>query len=312
MFSAASKRHREDDGDGEVTGAQRYERKVCDCTEVQSRAMLTLLQKIRSLPIRSSAPSQRTAVATPAQPGLCTLPTLLTPGESSDGDLPGGFSDTFLSPLPALDESITSSDSSASSVKVIVDDEHDTDMVDAQLPGPMSSPLPWQRSRSNDMLAPPQMSRILGSQASFGAERATLPFEVQRDGSDWPVRGPGQSTRATLQPMIRPEDQPNWHQRLRVTSASNEAVATRTQVGPAGGMMDRHHVSSNALGPPMSHHGMPAPDPGVDMTGFHEGMVASHRCDDPRRPWRVTMGYRADCEKCIQKIPGHYSHIVSD
>lgn len=25
---------------------------------------------------------------------------------------------------------------------------------------------------------------------------------------------------------------------------------------------------------------------------------------------RVAMGYRADCEKCVARVPGHYSHIL--
>lgn len=27
--------------------------------------------------------------------------------------------------------------------------------------------------------------------------------------------------------------------------------------------------------------------------------------------WKVTMGYRPDCEKCQQHVPGHYSHVVA-
>ncbi|GAA5978245.1 hypothetical protein JCM10908_004285 [Rhodotorula pacifica] len=26
--------------------------------------------------------------------------------------------------------------------------------------------------------------------------------------------------------------------------------------------------------------------------------------------WKVTMGYRSDCIKCLQRVPGHYSHVV--
>ncbi|GAA6062053.1 hypothetical protein JCM10212_005038 [Sporobolomyces blumeae] len=26
--------------------------------------------------------------------------------------------------------------------------------------------------------------------------------------------------------------------------------------------------------------------------------------------WKITMGYRSDCEKCQQRIPGHYTHVV--
>lgn len=25
---------------------------------------------------------------------------------------------------------------------------------------------------------------------------------------------------------------------------------------------------------------------------------------------RLSMGYRADCDKCVRRVPGHYSHVV--
>lgn len=28
--------------------------------------------------------------------------------------------------------------------------------------------------------------------------------------------------------------------------------------------------------------------------------------------WKVTFGFRHDCQKCLDKVPGHYSHVVSD
>lgn len=33
----------------------------------------------------------------------------------------------------------------------------------------------------------------------------------------------------------------------------------------------------------------------------------------PRRQgWKVTFGYRSDCQKCIDRVPGHYSHVVME
>lgn len=26
--------------------------------------------------------------------------------------------------------------------------------------------------------------------------------------------------------------------------------------------------------------------------------------------WKITMGFRSDCEKCQQRVPGHYTHVV--
>lgn len=28
--------------------------------------------------------------------------------------------------------------------------------------------------------------------------------------------------------------------------------------------------------------------------------------------WRITFGYRPDCQKCLDRVPGHYSHVVHD
>lgn len=28
--------------------------------------------------------------------------------------------------------------------------------------------------------------------------------------------------------------------------------------------------------------------------------------------WKVTFGYRSDCQKCLDRVPGHYSHVVHD
>lgn len=36
----------------------------------------------------------------------------------------------------------------------------------------------------------------------------------------------------------------------------------------------------------------------------------SHPSSSHRRAPRLQMGFRADCEKCIDRVPGHYSHIL--
>ncbi|BGP53754.1 hypothetical protein JCM8202v2_001326 [Rhodotorula sphaerocarpa] len=55
--------------------------------------------------------------------------------------------------------------------------------------------------------------------------------------------------------------------------------------------------------------------PPVPSQSMHED--AAMMMDDaqqlsPRKSggWKVTMGYRADCLKCLQRVPGHYSHVV--
>lgn len=31
-----------------------------------------------------------------------------------------------------------------------------------------------------------------------------------------------------------------------------------------------------------------------------------------KAPVRFSMGYRADCEKCVRRVAGHYSHVVNE
>ena len=66
------------------------------------------------------------------------------------------------------------------------------------------------------------------------------------------------------------------------------------------------------------------PTPGLDYGTVSPIPVAAHPmsrhasrqntptppCSAPHRRSALVMGYRADCDKCRCKVPGHYSHIV--
>ncbi|GAA5877460.1 hypothetical protein JCM16303_003341 [Sporobolomyces ruberrimus] len=49
-------------------------------------------------------------------------------------------------------------------------------------------------------------------------------------------------------------------------------------------------------------------DVSMDPSGVHQAGGGGN--SGGKRGWKITMGYRPDCEKCLQRLPGHYSHVV--
>src|SRR4051794_36992014 len=115
-----------------------------------------VFERIKSLPIRSPPSSKPNVFLARAYSATPLVPALLTPVESSDDDIASTDLNFEPSPLPQLDDSNTSSDSTRSSVKVAIGYDGDMEMADSQ-PRDFSFPRPWQRHRSNDMLAPPNL-----------------------------------------------------------------------------------------------------------------------------------------------------------
>ena len=100
---------------------------------------------------------------------------------------------------------------------------------------------------------------------------------------------------ALLSPSIREEENEEGQDPWAVLSgrsagSSNSALDDEpmTPVGEADGMMVRLNVGS--------------------ANGSEVDVASRGRGRQPRSG-RLAMGYRADCEKCRQRVPGHYSHI---
>ncbi|BGP13775.1 hypothetical protein JCM10213v2_001713 [Rhodosporidiobolus nylandii] len=102
-------------------------------------------------------------------------------------------------------------------------------------------------------------------------------------------------------PAVRaPHDAPPLHQHL---AGSPQAVSTgMTPSSSTGSLHSYSHSHPHPHPHPLAHD------------------VEPHELDTPMSPnsaaragkggWKVTMGYRPDCEKCQQRVPGHYSHVV--
>lgn len=200
-------------------------------------------------------------------------PSFLTPVDSDD-DLP-------FSSLEGLDpesrhrsSSNHSSDSSSTSIHA-VDGDHDK--MDLFLSPPReSSGSPWSprrplgRPRSNGMLQPIQSLHSMSTQAGSLSERAPTPIHQRFPDCDMEMSDSFPS-RTILSPMLNGD----------LPSPGEEADQMMSDLSFTN---DTRELSSSA----------PA-----RTTDNHAGRQA-----------RLHMGYRADCEKCRQHVPGHYTHIL--
>ncbi|SCV69052.1 BQ2448_2072 [Microbotryum intermedium] len=64
---------------------------------------------------------------------------------------------------------------------------------------------------------------------------------------------------------------------------------------------------------PMAYQMDTAPDSGHMNSPHHHptpatSMNTSKRAGSAANGWKVSMGYRSDCEKCVMRVPGHYLH----
>ena len=233
--------------------------------------------------------------------------------ESSDDEL--ASSDLSFEPgrLPRLDDSNNSSDSSTSSIKVVVGDDGDMEMADSQ-PRKFSSPQPWQRQRSNDMLAPLNLPVLRDTTNRQSNQRLPTPIWGHFNDIDVNMDMNGVSARRStaLSPLIREEEEVPWWRGHRLPSPADTFDELMTPMSQADGMMGRLIVDT-AGGHDLSQDDIPFPALLNQGKPLLEGQSEGLRGElDVPRSRRLTMGFRADCEKCIQRVPGHYSHIVYD
>ncbi|GAA5932703.1 uncharacterized protein JCM15063_002181 [Sporobolomyces koalae] len=82
------------------------------------------------------------------------------------------------------------------------------------------------------------------------------------------------------------------------TSSSNSSCSSHVPPGfqvpppPSGPFLDPDDHMMDPTTTSHQHHETPPPT------------------QPTKRGWKVTMGYRPDCEKCLQRVPGHYTHVV--
>ena len=172
------------------------------------------------------------------------VPTLLTPVESSDDDLDGEDFDLAPTSVPSLDDSNTISDNSICSIEGGFGDDPDTEMVDSQPRETLSPPRPWQRPRSNDMLAPPLLPHLQPPVPGTARDRIATPIYGHFDQIDL-NGGNNQRPSAALSPLIIEDEEAGWWRRGRLPSPTEDADDLIAPLSQTDFMMDRLNVSSS-------------------------------------------------------------------
>jgi len=264
-----------------------------------------------SLPIRSSTMSG-------GWPSLSVTPSFSifsssstqppTPVDTSDDEgvcLPD-FDGTYFNEMPPLSDSPSSSGSSASSITTQIgerggdndddDDDDDDDDNDSMDDVVMSSSSPSQprtgRARSNDIVWPRRRPSLLSPMAVVSGDRVPTPISSHFDSRiadlSSVVRHQYPPLRTNLSPMI---EQESWVGRDGLPGpAEDEDVDAMMIV----------EQTNDTLG-------------GHSVRGEDEALKAAPAgtsSQEHTRTARLHMGFLNGCDKCIQKVPGHYSHIL--
>ena len=294
---------------------------------------LTFYQKPRTLPFRTSPTTKHTSLF--SQNRQIPKPPTLTPAESSDDDSDLDFSSPELHPQ-----------SGSSAGPDGLDFEMDMDMTDSQ---PLTSPM-WSPKTTNHTLLgsmpSPSYPRLLSTPTPArpinNANRVPTPIYPHFTGLSTPPDGrintPGLRPPPNLQ--VSPAPRPASRPRISTNTEQQDAFLRRRRlpspISEDENMDSPTNITKNALRDLDMSATTPATQrfPEHDLMtpetpGFMPGQSLSS--STPTR-WSPTggrrrsdavsggggeggkvvfsMGFRADCEKCRERVPGHYSHVL--
>ncbi|KIW48581.1 uncharacterized protein PV06_01153 [Exophiala oligosperma] len=190
-----------------------------------------------------------------------------------------------------------SDSSSMSSIRAQCGDHHNVD-VNMDL-----NPPTIRRARSNDIIPPYRDSNFLTAMDTFARERVPTPISSHFDNrvADLPSvpRHQFPPLRTNLSPMI---EQDSWIGRDGLPSPVEDDRRDTDSM-----MVDQQGDGDGLLrcGEPPAHVPMDerCDDGGLQLDGYSSP-------GGKARTARLHMGFLNGCDKCIQKVPGHYSHIL--
>lgn len=253
-------------------------RRIDDLSDDSSFTRNPKRRPTQRLPIRLS-PSAR-----PQQPQSQAYSTFTsiyqqppTPVDTSEDESPSESKDDSHWPAKSRPtRESQGSDASTSSIRAQCGD-HDVDMD--------LNPPAIRRARSNDIIPPYRDSNFLSAMDTFARERVPTPISSHFDNrvADLPSvpRHQFPPLRTNLSPMM---EQDSWIGRDGLPSPvddldTDSMMVDQGQDGVGGEPPTHVHVDGNS-------------SPGKARTA------------------RLHMGFLNGCDKCNQKVPGHYSHIL--
>jgi hypothetical protein len=194
------------------------------------------------------------------------------------------------------DDAQDSSDSSTSSLKAHCGESLDVDMDLNTTLGPQPR---IRRARSNDIMPPHRSSTFLSAMDNFARERVPTPISSHFDNrvNDLPAvpRHQFPPLRTNLSPMF---EQESWITRDGLPSPVDDQAMDGVTM--ADQTSDRTGRSRG--------NGQECTEP--HLTESYGLQLDGNSSPGRSRTARLHMGFLNGCEKCIQKVPGHYSHIL--
>lgn len=259
-------------------------------------------QKPRTLPFRTS-PTVKHSLLFSQSPRSQPRPLLtssITPVESSDDE-------DERPQQPSLASTRGQSDCQLSTSACDVDS--DMDMIDSQ---PPSSPSPWNDTMSTTMSTPPRPS-------SFALLSKPSSQDSQDGNNGGRIPTPRWGHFRSIESSIDMYDR---------TDAACYAATDSLQLEVDHGLFLRRRrlptpisEDENMVSPTgMTEETMERPDTGTvpspgmpswDQFGSGKIDMAIPASPVPKTGrTMLSMGYRADCEKCRTRVPGHYNHVI--
>lgn len=217
--------------------------------------------------------------------------------------------------------------------------------VDVAQPSPLPNGdnlSPWPvgvKSKASNHLQPsPIPHHLLSQSLTISGGRTSTPIHSHFTLNMHPemMASPSQSTH-----NLKPEDESSWWRRRRLPSPISEAGGVETLLTLGEGEGEEITDGNERMDYPDSPSSMDVdgdipsntflqvPEQKIEETAAYlpksaksePNLLATERArtvaPDPetlavRRRQKISfsMGYRADCEKCQMRVPGHYSHIV--
>jgi hypothetical protein len=205
-----------------------------------------------------------------------------TPVDTSDDESLGHQAQDDEAWMLSKQDSQPRSDSSTSSTKAQCGDRD----VDMDMTAPLVTQPRVRRARSNDIMPPERDSNLLSAMDTFARERVPTPISSHFDNrvNELPSvpRHHFPPLRTNLSPMI---EQESWIRSDGLPSPVEDQDMDIT--------MDRDESGND-----------------VRWTSGRYGLDGNYSPSGRARTGRLHMGFLNDCEKCLQKVPGHYSHII--
>ena len=200
------------------------------------------------------------------------------------------------------------------------DQDSDLDMLDSQ---PPDSPL-WSRMQSCPA-APlsPTCRPFQTEHLARDGTRIATPIYGHFNHAD---SGASVQSPTTTYTTFFSQDQSStshslFHRRRALPSPISEDESMNSPTTMTGSLFRRLNMNHHTSHYPNNHTPVTTPDSPVPEMPVNDAVMATG--EPPIREQRrgaivgaphgkaiLSMGFRADCEKCKQKVPGHWSHVL--